>query len=315
MHHLTAPRLAIAALAPVAVAAAGSTTLASAAKKHRLKGTITADGSSTVGPWTTAAAERFRKAHPRVRVTVGVSGTGGGFERFCRNETDISNASRPIKQSESARCRENGVAYSVFNVANDGIAVVVNKSNTWAKCLTTHELQRIWDSGSKVDNWRDIRPSFPSMSLKLYGPGTDSGTFDFFTEKINGKSRRSRSDYTASENDNILVRGVQGDRGAMGYFGYSYYEENQRRLNLVRVNAGAGCVAPNVKTVQAKTYRPLSRPLFLYVKRDSFRRAEVRAFVGFALNNQKRIAQAARFVPLTKKEAKKSRNVYRRSLR
>ncbi|MDQ3894092.1 MAG: PstS family phosphate ABC transporter substrate-binding protein [Actinomycetota bacterium] len=303
-------------LAALAVATAATAGLATAAKKKRpLSGTITADGSSTVGPWTTAAAERFRKLHPKVRITVGISGTGGGFERFCRGETDLSDASRPITQSEAATCRDNGVGWTVFNVANDGIAVVVNKANTWAKCLTTGELRKIWEAGSKVDSWRDVRPSFPNVSLKLYGPGTDSGTFDFFTEKINGKSRRSRSDYTASENDNILVRGVEGERGGLGYFGYSYYEENQRRLNVVRVNAGGGCVAPSAKTVQAKTYRPLSRPLFIYAKKDAFRRPEVRAFIGFALNNQAKVAKAARFVPLTKKEAKKSRNVYRRALR
>jgi phosphate transport system substrate-binding protein len=313
MRHLATSRgliLLIVALAATAFAAAGV-----AAKKKPLSGSITADGSSTVGPWTTTAAERFQKIHPKVRITVGISGTGGGFERFCRGEIDLSDASRPIKASEAKRCYDNDIGFVAFHVANDGIALVVNKRNTWAKCLTTDELKKIWDAGSNVDNWKDVRPSFPDVSLKLFGPGTDSGTFDYFTEKINGKARRSRSDYTASENDNILVRGVEGERGALGYFGYSYYEENAKKLGLVKVNAGAGCVAPTVKTVQNRTYKPLSRPLFIYAKRDSFRRSEVRAFVGYALNNQKAIAKSADFVWLTKAQSGKSRTFYRNALK
>src|SRR5687768_11991041 len=177
-----------------------------------LKGSVTADESSTVGPYTTAAAALFRRGGATgVQVTVGISGTGGGFERFCRGETDLSNASRPIKQSESELCLQNGVRYVAFTVANDGLSVVVNKANTWVDCLTVDELKKIWDTGSKVDNWKDVRAGFPNVPLKLYGPGTDSGTFDFFTEKINGRSRRSRSDYQASENDNVLVQGVEGE--------------------------------------------------------------------------------------------------------
>jgi phosphate transport system substrate-binding protein len=183
-----------------------------------------------------------------------------------------------------------------MTVANDGISLVVNKQNTWASCLTVDELKRIWTTGSKVDNWRDVRASFPNVPLKLYGPGTDSGTFEFFTEKINGKARASRSDYQASENDNVLVRGVEGDRGALGYFGLSYYVENRDKLKLLGVDGGGGCVSPSTSTVQTGRYRPLSRSLFIYAKRASFHRAEVRAFHGFVINNQKAIASRARYV-------------------
>jgi phosphate transport system substrate-binding protein len=272
-----------------------------------LKGRITADGLSTVGPFTTAAAEMFQRRNKGVQITVGISGTGGGFERFCRDEIDLANASRPIKASEHQQCLDRGVRWLAMTVANDGIALVVNRSNTWASCLTTAELRKIWDTGSKVDNWRDVRAGFPNVSLKLFGAGTDSGTFDFFTEAINGKSRRSRSDYTASENDNVLVQGVSGERGALGYFGLSYYQENRDKLKLLSVDAGGGCVSPNVDTVQSRRYKPLSRPLFVYAKRAAFRRAEVRAFLGFVLNNQKAIATRARFVPLTAQQARGQR--------
>ena len=315
MSYFTRGRAIAGVVIVVAVAATAFAATGLAAKKKPLSGTIVADGSSTVGPWAIAAAERFQKLHKKVRITVGITGTGGGFERFCRDETDLSNASRPIRSSENQRCRDAAIRWAVFNVANDGIALVVNRQNTWATCLTTAELKKIWNTGSDVDSWNDVRSSFPNVSLNLYGPGTDSGTFEFFTEKINGRARQSRSDYTASENDNVLVRGVEGQRGALGYFGYSYYEENKNRLRIVRVNAGNGCVAPSVKTVQAKTYKPLARPLFVYAKRESFQRGEVRAFIGFSLNNQAKIAKAARFVPLTKKEAKRSRYTYRQAIR
>jgi phosphate transport system substrate-binding protein len=274
---------------------------------NALKGRITADGSSTVGPFTTAAAEMFQRRNKGVQITVGVSGTGGGFERFCSDETDLSNASRAIKASEHQKCLSNGVRWLAMTVANDGISLVVNKQNTWASCLTVEELKRIWNTGSKVDSWRDVRSSFPNVPLKLYGPGTDSGTFEFFTEKINGKARASRSDYQASENDNVLVRGVEGDRGALGYFGLSYYVENRDRLKVLSVDAGGGCVTPSTPTVQAGRYRPLSRPLFIYVKRGSFHRPEVRAFLGFVLNNQKAISTRARMVPLTARQARGQR--------
>jgi len=305
------PIVAVLVVLATAVLATG---VGAAVAKKPLKGKITADGSSTVGPYATAAAEAFQKKHHGVRVTVGISGTGGGFERFCRGETDLSNASRPIKISEHMICAQNGVKYTAFTVANDGIALVVNRQNTWATCLTVTELKKIWDTGSDVDNWHDIRATFPNVSLKLFGPGTDSGTFDFFTEKINGKARRSRSDYQASENDNALVQGVAGERGGLGYFGLSYYEENQSRLKLVKVDNGNGCVAPSVKTVQKNSYKPLSRPLFIYAKQTSFKRGEVAAFIGYIFNNERGIASKARFVSLTDKQLKKARYQYRQTL-
>jgi phosphate transport system substrate-binding protein len=282
---------------------------------RQVSGTITADGSSTVGPYVTAAAEGFQRANRRARVTVGVSGTGGGFERFCKGETDLSNASRPIRQSEAATCRQNGVQYTAFLVANDGIAIVVNRQNTWAQCLTTDELKRIWDQGSRVNNWSEVRQNFPNVPLKLFGAGTDSGTFDFFTEAINGRSRRSRSDYSATEDDNVSVRGVEGERGGMAYFGLSYYEENRNRLKLLAVNSGNGCITPNVRTVQAFSYKPLSRPLFVYAKRQSFSRPVVQAFIRYMIQNEQRIARAARFVPLTPRQLRKSRYQYNQTLR
>jgi phosphate transport system substrate-binding protein len=300
----------LAAVAIVGLAATVAASTGFAAKPKPLSGTITADGSSTVGPWTTAAAEMFRKVQPKVRVTVGISGTGGGFERFCNGETDLSDASRVIKTSEYDKCKANGVKWVAFVVANDGISLVVNKQNTWAKCLTTAEIKKIWNTGSRIDNWKDVRAGFPDVPLKLFGPGTDSGTFDFFTEKINGKAKASRSDYSASENDNVLVQGVEGTRGGLGYFGFSYFEENASRLNLVGIDSGAGCTKPSKSTVQAGTYKPLSRPLFIYAKRASFTRPEVRAFIGFALNNQTTIASKAQFVALTKAQAKRSRFHY-----
>jgi phosphate transport system substrate-binding protein len=276
-----------------------------------LKGTITADGSSTVGPYTTAAAEGFHKLHSKVNVTVGISGTGGGFERFCRGETDLSDASRPIKASESKTCADKGIKWVAFTVANDGIAIVVNKQNTWVTCLTVAQLHETWKPGSNVDNWKDVSSSFPDQDLKLFGPGTDSGTFDFFTEKINGKARASRSDYFPSENDNVIVQGVSGEKGGLGYFGLSYYIENKDKLNLVKVNGGAGCVAPNKKTVQTKRYKPLSRPLFIYVKKTSFKRPEVHAFIGYILKNERAIAKKARFVSLTDAQLELARDKFR----
>jgi phosphate transport system substrate-binding protein len=297
--------------------ALGSATLAAAKvdRVAKLGGSITADGSSTVGPYTTAAAELFRRKNSGVRVTVGISGTGGGFQRFCNGETDLSDASRPIKASEIQACQKNNVRWIAFTVANDGITLVVNKQNTWAKCLTVDQLKKIWEPGSKVDNWHDVDPSFPNQRLKLFGPGTDSGTFDFFTEKINGKSRASRSDYAATENDNVTVEGVAGEKGGLGYFGLSYFEENQNKLKAIKVDGGRGCVAPSKKTVQKNTYRPLSRPLFIYAKRTSFQRAEVRAFIGYILQNERLIARRARFVSLTNAQLKNSEEHYRTVLK
>jgi phosphate transport system substrate-binding protein len=273
-------------------------------------GTIEADGSSTVGPFVTAAAERFQREHPDVHVTVGISGTGGGFERFCRGETDLSDASRPIKPEEANVCKSKGVDYVEFQVANDAITVVVNKQNTWAKCVTIEQLRKIWDQGSKVKSWKAVEPKFPDEELKLYGPGTDSGTFDFFTEKVNGEDGRSRSDYSASEDDNVIVQGVAGDKGSLGYFGFSYFEQNQDKLNAVAVDAGDGCVEPSVVTAQSGKY-PLSRPLFVYVKTTSLQRAEVKAFVRFMLDHEDELAKAAQFVPMTDAQLQKAEQSFK----
>ena len=306
--HLTRVTLlvGVAALAATAWAATGSARPFSGS----VSGTLTADGSSTVGPFATAAAEAFQRANRGANITVGISGTGGGFERFCKGETDMSNASRPIRYSEAKRCQDAGIRYIQFLVVNDGLSVVVNKSNTWANCLTVPELKKIWDRGSNVNNWKDVRAGFPDVPLKLYGAGTDSGTFDFFTEVINGTARRSRSDYNASEDDNVLVRGVSGDRGALGYFGYSYFEENKNRLKLVRVDGGGGCVAPSVKTVQNRTYKPLARPLFIYVKRTSFNKAIQRAFIKYVIVNEKAIAKKAAYISLTQAQLRKAKRQY-----
>jgi phosphate transport system substrate-binding protein len=271
-----------------------------------LSGRIEADGSSTVGPYTTAAAERFRSIQPNVQVTVGISGTGGGFERFCRGETDLSNASRPIKDEEAKICADKGIEYVEFQVANDALTVIVNKDNDWATCLTTDQLKQIWEPGSKVKSWKDIDPSFPDESLKLFGPGTDSGTFDYFTGEIVGEEGSSRSDYSASEDDNTSVTGVAGEKGGLGYFGFSYFEENQGSLKALEIDGGDGCVAPSVENAQQATYKPLSRPLFIYVKKTSLARPEVEAFLRFALDNEQEIAGAAQFVPLTDEQKTKA---------
>jgi phosphate transport system substrate-binding protein len=276
-----------------------------------LTGSITADGSSTVGPYTQAAAELFSRAGAsKVKVTVGISGTGGGFQRFCKGETDLSDASRPMRLSEAQACKTNNIgSWRAFTVANDALTVVVNQQNSWAQCLSVAELKKIWEPGSKVDNWRDVRSGFPDVPLKLFGAGTDSGTFEYFTEAINGRARASRTDYQASEDDNVLVQGVAGERGAMGYFGYSYYTENRSRLNAVQVRNPKTdqCVAPAVNTVHNNSYKPLSRPLFVYAKGSSFQRREVQAFIDYIFDNEVKIAQRARFVPLTKLQLKRAR--------
>ena len=272
-----------------------------------LSGRIQADGSSTVGPYTTAAAERFRTENPDVQTTVGVSGTGGGFERFCAGETDLSNASRPIKDEEKQLCDDKGIEFVEFQVANDALTVVVNPDNDWVDCLTVDQLKTIWDQGSKVKSWQDVDPSFPDQSMKLYGAGTDSGTFDYFTDAINGEEGRSRSDYSATEDDNVTVQGVSGDQGALGYFGLSYYEQNQDRLKALEIDDGDGCVAPNVENAQNGTYKPLSRPLFIYAKKESFARPEVHAFIQFILDNEQEIAEASQFVPLTDEQLTKAK--------
>jgi phosphate transport system substrate-binding protein len=300
----------VAALA-IASVAVGASAQGPTYNLKALGGSITADGSSTVGPYTTAAAELFSRAGAsKVKVTVGISGTGGGFQRFCKGEIDLANASRPMRISEAQGCKTNNVgSWRAFTVANDALSVVVSQQNTWATCLSVAEMKKIWEPGSKVDNWNDVRSSFPDVPLKLFGAGTDSGTFDFFTEAINGRARASRSDYQATEDDNVTVQGVAGERGAMGYFGYSYYIENQSRLNAVQIRnpKTEQCVAPTVASVQNNTYKPLGRPLFVYAKGSSFKRREVQAFIDYIFDNEVKIATRARFVPLTKAQLKRAR--------
>jgi phosphate transport system substrate-binding protein len=262
-------------------------------------GAISADGSSTVGPFATKAAEDF-KAQGGADVTVGISGTGGGFERFCLGETDISNASRPIDDEEAAACEENGVQYVELQVALDALTNVVNTANDWATCLTVEQLNAIWRPGSPVKSWNQVDPSFPDEPLKLFGPGTDSGTFDYFTGAINGEEGASRTDYSPSEDDNVIVQGVAGERGGLGYFGFTYFEENEGRLKALEVDGGDGCVAPGVDSAQNGTYTPLSRPLFMYVSLAALGESEdLREFVRFTLENAREIAEEARFVPLS----------------
>ena len=260
-------------------------------------GAVSADGSSTVGPYVTAAAESFRDESD-ANITVGISGTGGGFDRFCRDETDISNASRPIKDEEAAICEENGVEYVELQVANDALTVVVNSANDWATCLTVDELNAIWKPDSKVANWNQVRDAFPDEALELFGPGTDSGTFDYFTDEINGEEGASRTDYQASEDDNVVVQGVKGTKGALGYFGFSYFTENQDTLKALEIDGGSGCVAPSIETAQGGDYKPLARPLYVYAKRSALEREEVESFLRYMLENETSIAERAQFVPL-----------------
>jgi phosphate transport system substrate-binding protein len=263
---------------------------------------ILADGSSTVGPFTTRAAEDFKQQNADVEVTVGISGTGGGFERFCRDEIDLADASRPIEDDEKQICADAGIEYVELPVANDALTVVVNSENDWATCLTVDQLKAIWEPGSTVKNWQDVDPSFPDEPLRLYGPGTDSGTFDYFTGAIVGEEGESRTDYQASEDDNVIVEGVTGDRGALGYFGFSYFEQNQDAVRAVAIDNGSGCVAPSVRTAQGGTYAPLSRPLFVYAKTTSLERPEVAEFLTYMIDNGAEIAEQADFVPLTSEQ-------------
>src|SRR5215207_1629549 len=265
-----------------------------------LSGKIAIDGSSTVAPFAEAAAELFQEENSGVQITVGTSGTGGGFEKFCAGETDISDASRPIDEEEEVPiCEEGAVEYTEVQVANDGIAIATNKELA-VDCLTTKQLKQIWNKGSKVKSLADVDPSLPDTELSLYGPGTDSGTFDFFTDEINGEEGVSREDYEASEDDNQLVTGVSGDEGGFGYFGFSYYAGAADKLNLVGVDSGDGnCVKPSVESIQDGSYEPLSRPLFMYPSAKAMQRPEVKAFMEFVVAQAPAIAEAAKIVPLT----------------
>lgn len=265
----------------------------------KLSGNITIDGSSTVAPISKAVAEDFAKSNPGVKVPVGTSGTGGGFKKFCAGDTDISNASRPIKSKEAEDCKKAGVEFIELPVAIDGLTVVVNKENTWAKCLTTAELKTIWspESEGKVTSWNQVRPDFPNEPLALFGAGADSGTFDYFTEAINKKEKVIRKDYQPSEDDNITIKGVQGGKGTMGFFGVAYFEENAKTLNAVEVDSGKGCVAPTAENINSGKYTPLSRPLLIYVNKKSLARPEVKAFVEYYFKDIKVVKEVG-YVPL-----------------
>ncbi len=287
------------AIALVGVACGGDDPGAGGAGGTTLSGDVRIDGSSTVGPLTEAAAEFFQQENPDVRVTVGISGTGGGFEKFCAGETDANDASREIEPDEAQVCTDNGVEWARMQVANDGIAVVINPENTWAESLTVDQLKTIWNEGSKIDNWNQVDPSFPDVPLELFGPGTDSGTFDYFTAAINGEEGVSRTDYQATEDDNVAVQGVAGSKGGMAYFGLSYYEQNADQLKVVAIDGGNGPVAPSLETVQSGEYTPLSRPLFVYPSVSALQRPEMAAFMQFYLDNAQSIAEQALFVPIT----------------
>lgn len=262
---------------------------------------IRIDGSSTVAPLAAAAGELFKEANPEVNVSVGTSGTGGGFKKFCASETDVATASRQIKDEEAADCAAAGVTFTEIIVANDALTVVVNKENDWATCLTVDELKKIWEPAAEgtINSWNQIRSSFPDEPLDLYGAGTDSGTFDYFTKEINGEEGASRTDYNPSEDDNVTVQGVEGAKGALGYFGFSYYEENMDKLNAVQIDGGAGCVTPSSATAQDGSYTPLSRPLFIYISNEAAKKAEVLAFAKFFVENDDAITAKALFVPLS----------------
>jgi phosphate transport system substrate-binding protein len=266
-----------------------------------LTGTVEIDGSSTVFPISMAVAEDFQQQNPGAQVTVAFAGTGGGFKRFCAGETDISDASRPISEDEKALCAAAGIEYSEIKVAWDGLAVVVHPSEAMIECLTKAELKKIWEPNSKVTTWKDVRASLPATKISLFGPGTDSGTFDYFTEAVVGTAKASRADYQASEDDNILVQGVSGDSGSLGYFGFAYYLENQDKIKLVAVDGGSGCVLPSDATIEDHTY-PLSRPLFIYVKKASMAKPVVAGYVRYYLEHGGDLVKSAGYHPLSADE-------------
>jgi phosphate transport system substrate-binding protein len=262
---------------------------------------IQIDGSSTVFPVTEAVAEEFQKAKKgAIKVTVGIAGTGGGFKKFCRGETDISDASRPILKQEMDTCKKAGIEYIELPVAFDALTVMVNPKNDWAGTMTVAELKKIWEPSAqgKITNWNQVRSNWPNAPLKLFGAGADSGTFDYFTEAITGKAKSSRGDFTASEDDNVLVQGIANDRNALGFFGYAYYAENKDKLKAVAVDNGKGPVGPSEKTVLDGTYQPLSRPIYIYVSKKAADKSEVREFVEFYLKHAPNLVKQVKYVPL-----------------
>jgi phosphate transport system substrate-binding protein len=280
-----------------------------------LSGRIELDGSSTVQPFAELAAERFLDENPGVAIfgTLLPSRTHGGFERFCEGETDLSSASRRIEADERRACRTGSIEYLELQVANDALTVAVNPENDWAECLTLNELKKIWEPDSDVESWSEVRRGFPDEELELVGPGKDSGTYDYFTEVIVGKEGASRSDYVATDDDNATVERVAAGRGALGYFGLSYFTENEDRLKALQIDGGSGCVAPSVQTAQSGDYAPLSRPLFIYVNRESLQKPAVREFVEYVMDNDRAIAQDTSFVPLTDDELEREQNEFQRA--
>jgi phosphate transport system substrate-binding protein len=273
---------------------------------NQLSGTINIDGSSTVYPITEAVAEEFKKIHPDVKVAVALSGTGGGFKKFVRGETDINDASRPITKFEDSVAKSNGIDYIELEVAYDGLAIVVNPQNNWCKDITIAELKKIWEpeAQGKITKWNQIRPEWPNEPIHLYGAGVESGTYDYFTEVIVGESHSSRGDYTSSEDDNVLVQGVSSDKYALGFFGYAYYEENKDKIKLVAVDNGNGPVLPSLETVRNKTYSPLARPLFIYINNKAAERKEVQEFINFYLDNVSQLASEVGYISLSDDEIK-----------
>jgi phosphate transport system substrate-binding protein len=294
--------------------AGGGNAQGSTSPAAKPSGQIRIDGSSTVYPITEAVAEQFQAQNPDVRVTVAFSGTGGGFKKFCSGQTEANDASRPInskdkpgEKSEATACKEQGVTPVELPVAIDGLSVLVNPANDFVKCLTVQQLNQIWKPDSTVRRWSDVNPAWPAQEIKLYGPGADSGTFDYFTAEINGEEGASRSDYTQSEDDNALVQGISGDRNALGYFGYAYYAQNKDRLKAVQVDGGQGCVDPTEQTIGDGSYKPLSRPLFVYVSSEALKRPEVSSFFQFYLNNVSNLVGDVGYIPLPTVELEKSK--------
>jgi phosphate transport system substrate-binding protein len=311
----TMKKLSVAAAAALFIAACGGSAASPSASAVALTGQIAIDGSSTVYPVAEAVAEEFQNANSGVQVTVAFSGTGGGFKKFCAGETDASNASRPIKTSdkpgpdgvagteddelsEATKCKNANIEYIELQVAIDALAVVVSKENTFVDCLTTDELKAIWDLGSVVETWADVRAGWPAEKIDLYGPGADSGTFDYFTEEINGETKRSRSDFTQSEDDNVLVTGISGSQYAMGYFGLAYVTENADKVRAVEVDGGEGCAAPYAEAANDGTYSPLGRPLYVYASVAALARPEVAAFFRFFLENTVELSTEVGYIGL-----------------
>ena len=307
---LTAP-LAIVALGLTIAACGGDDNDSSASSGggggESLSGKIAIDGSSTVQPFAEAASETFNEEQPDVNITVGGAGTGDGFEKFCRGETDISDASRPIEDDEKAACQKGGVEYTEVQVANDGITVVTNEAMT-IDCLTTDQLKGIFGPKATASKYNEVDPKLPDKDVSLFTPGSESGTFDFFTGEINGEEGVQREkNVQTSADDNQIATGIEGEDGAMGYFGFSYYEQNQDKLNAIKIDGGDGCVEPSSQTIQDGSYKPLARPLFMYVSKKALARPEVKGFVEFAVDQQQTIAGAAKTVPMSPEQATKAK--------